>query len=804
MDNPKLLKEQIDWEEECSQRGAERYRAQQDRLVAHGQGETTDVMKCILRERLEEVAAHLEESTQRGMMGVGGNYNGIIRLVSQGDYLKLAFLGLRSIIRAVQIKEKNSLLKVCLDIASRIEIDLKCQMFEAAHPAYYDTVRKSFASQNVTDYVHKQKVMMKKFNEFELEWTDWTINEKVHISMRIIRSIIHVLSDLVFVRKEHVGGVKTLTVFDTTVAFDDWAKEFENERALLFPMFLPLKIPPVPWKDVNTGGYYTPRLRMNFIKTKGRTHREHVEGHTPQAHFDAVNKIQNTAWKINKVVLKVQEEVYKRGLGVGVPSNEKVTPPLYPPHLKEVEREDLTPSELQEVKDWKMIAKACYGLEQQRKGKVLAFMQGHKLAQELRDWDKFYYVYNCDFRGRIYCTTAGLTPQGADSAKGLLQFATEVVLGKDGVKWLAIHGANTFGEDKVSFQARVQWVKEHETYIKQVVSDPISYINFWGNADKPYQFLAFCFEWAKCDYGRNTQATSSIPVGLDGSCNGLQHFSAMLRDSVGAEATNLTKSKTGVPADIYNEVAQVTTEKLKKMDDPRARLWLKVGVTRKCAKRPVMTLPYGATQKAARSAVLEYAIDNWSKFGLPDSQQWDMTRFLTPILWESIGEVVIAARAAMNWLQNMTNEGYKHWLTPIGFPVYQYYKDVKHKTVITQLNGSIELVVRDFDREGVPKASQQRTGVSPNFIHSVDSTHMVMTINATNVDSFAMIHDDFGTHAGNTELLYRIIREQFKELYTSCNPLEEWAKQNDVDVRFMPPIGSYSIDDITSAEYFFG
>ncbi|QDP58710.1 MAG: putative RNA polymerase [Prokaryotic dsDNA virus sp.] len=800
-----MLDQQIAWEKECLKRGSERYYANQDRLREQGAGDTTDVMSHLIQERLQDTADYLKDLVEDNSVGRNAKYNRVIRVAAQGDYLVLAYLGLKSVLKGIQIPEKNSLMKVTLDIGSRIEADIKCKMFEATKPEYFDVVRKSFAQQNVTDYVHKHKVMMKKFSDFELEWDDWTSLEKVQIGSRVIRAILNTFGDVVFMHKEYRRN-KTIYILETTAQFDDWAAEFEKERGLLYPMYLPLKVPPRAWEDNVTGGYYHPSLRMRFIKTKGRDHRQFVEESMPKQHMDAVNKMQRTAWQINEDVLKVQEEIYQKGLGIGMPSNRIIERPPFPEHLREIEKEDLTDEQKLEVRDWKMQAKSSYGRERQRKGQVLAFMQSHKLAKELRQWNKFYFAYSCDFRGRIYCATAGLSPQGADTAKGLLRFQKPVRLGHSGLKWLAIQGANTFGEDKLTYQDRVQWIKSQEPNIRQVVEDPINSREWWGSADKPYQFLAFCYEWARSNYGKNPEAMGHLPVGLDGSCNGLQHFSAMLRDEVGAKATNLIDVPK--PEDIYQEVADLTTKKLKKLvnepENEYAAVWLRVGINRKCAKRPVMTLPYGATRTSAREYIFEYVRENWRKFNLPDKEQFLVANYLTPILWEAIGEVVIAARAAMDWLQKNVGEGYCKWHSPLGFPIFQYYKHAKGQDVKTQIDGRILLKVRDLDSRGEPKKSEQRNGVAPNFVHSIDSSHMVLTINGTKLEDLAMIHDDYGTHAGNTEELFKVIRKSFLYMYSNYTPLHDWGEQVGANMDTIPKEGTYNIKSILDADYFFG
>jgi DNA-directed RNA polymerase len=277
----------------------------------------------------------------------------------------------------------------------------------------------------------------------------------------------------------------------------------------------------------------------------------------------------------------------------------------------------------------------------------------------------------------------------------------------------------------------------------------------------------------------------------------------MLRDEVGAIATNLKDSET--PEDIYQEVADRCTAILRTLDDPRARRWLMVGLTRKLAKRPVMTLPYGATQSSARDYIFEWIQDNWELFKLDKKHQWTLAKYLTPVLWQAIGQTVIAARGAMDWVKKNVGNEYCSWLTPIGFPVYQYYKDVPVYIVQTKLCGGIrlQLKVSDYDDYGEPKKSQQRSGIAPNFVHSIDSTHMVMTINKTDLRCYAMIHDDFGTHAGNTDKLFKTIRRAFHYMYSKTDPIRHWANQMDVSTAGLPR-GSYDIEEITKATYFFG
>ena len=802
------LADQIAWEKVCIDRGSEKYYEQQDRLRESGNMEQTDVVSYLFKQRIVELAEAIKARAYR-TVGRGVQWNRELRNATvDDDYHKIAYIAIQSLFhQLMQQKKHNTMLKLCLTIGSRIEADLKCALFEAEHPNYYGTVIESFQKQRVTDYVHKHKVMMMKFNEFDMDWRDWGKRKQAHVGALVMEDVLVIFDDVAEAFQERVK-LQTTTRLRATDEFTVWAKEFEQTKGFMHPQLLPLMITPVEWNENNlrSGGFYTTKMaaQFPFIKTKCKTHREYVKDKIPHQHIKAVNKMQKTAWRINKRVLDVQIEVYEKSLQIGMPSTEKVVIPEYPEHLKPFQKSELDEAQLEEMEDWKTTAKAAHQREQERKGQILAFQRAHKLAREIADWDELYFAYNCDFRGRIYCSTTGLTPQGNDTAKGLLQFADEVELGPTGINWLAIHGANTYGEDKLSYRKRLQWVQEHEDAIKSVVSSPIDAREFWGAADKPYQFLAFCMEWAGCDYGRNPRATSSIPVGMDGSCNGLQHYSAMLRDATGAVSVNLIN--TGRPQDIYQKVADVTTAKLRLADHPYATKWLDVGISRKCTKRAVMTLPYGSTQQSARAYVMEYIDDNWAQFKLDDEHKRHLAQYLTPFLWAAIGEVVIAARAAMKWLRKNVPKGeHTEWLTPLGFPVHQYYKTMEKFRIMTQINGGMSLSCRELDaKTGIPNTNQQRNGVAPNFVHSLDSTHMVIAINAADDISFAMIHDDFGTHAGHASAFNKVIRSSFHKLYSEHDPLREWGEQVGADLDSMPPIGNYNLDNVLTAPYFFG
>jgi DNA-directed RNA polymerase len=352
-----------------------------------------------------------------------------------------------------------------------------------------------------------------------------------------------------------------------------------------------------------------------------------------------------------------------------------------------------------------------------------------------------------------------------------------------------------------------------------IAADPIGFKYGWQDADKPWQYLAFIFEYAAAmEYGEGYR--SSLPVALDGSCNGLQHFSAMLRDPVGGAAVNLVPADT--PHDIYQQVADVCTQKLKVLttqpgDTAGAHNWLRLwgedGMPRKLSKKPVMTLPYGSTPNACTSSIFQWIQDehpNW----FPENTDFRHALYLSPILWASISEVVVAARTAMDWIQRQTKTITRkncplEYTTMLGFPVYQSVKKRHSVQIETQIGGRLRVTYTEAQPE--LDRRKQRQGSSPNLIHSVDATHLMMVVNAgldEDMDCFAMIHDDFGVHAARIDRWQELIRETFVTLHNPADILPNFKAAHElvarVELEPLPPLQTLDLHDVVTSPYFFG
>lgn len=316
---------------------------------------------------------------------------------------------------------------------------------------------------------------------------------------------------------------------------------------------------------------------------------------------------------------------------------------------------------------------------------------------------------------------------------------------------------------------------------------------------------------------------SHMTVHLDGSCNGLQHYAALGRDEEGAKAVNLVPADR--PQDVYSVVLRIVERKVhafaENADDCDNGAASKYGalarriieldlLKRKTVKRPIMTICYGVTSLGAKQQVLNELEDQVGSVVQP-SELDSMAALLSRLVLQSVDEIFQRAMQIKKWFDCISGlmnkmDSPTSWLSPIGLACMQPYKkqlDVQVKTArqrvtLTDLNGS-----------SVNKA-RQRMGFPPNFVHSLDSTHMMLTALACyqNGITFAGVHDSFWAHACDAPQLNIIIRDKFIELHRKPL-LEELAEDLRVmfgglaDVPDLPPQGSLNLELVRDSSYIF-
>ena len=599
------------------------------------------------------------------------------------------------------------------------------------------------------------------------------------------------------------GGYRTLEFTEEAVRQMHDLKEWQR---FMHPIYRPMVAKP---KSVLEGSYYDERLAstVQMVKTMNKQQKAMISaaGKGGAKFIEACDSIQSVPLTINQWILPLIEKAYHAGLSIGsVPTNR--TP------------EGNTPDDRR--------------LRSQLRSQQAGFLTDLNEAKEFCKFDEVYLPATMDFRGRVYAKPH-LNHQRADYVKAMWLFAEGKPMTYDGLDALKVHIANTgdFPSDgpsrqkmsKAPFAERLKWVDDNFPRIYETVEDPWSDL-WWTEADSPFCFMAACYEYVQ--WFENPEAyVCHLPIAIDGSCSGLQHYSAMLRDTIGAKSVNLVPTER--PQDVYKEVADIVNEMvLQDKDDPIAQEWLAHKIDRKVTKRATMTLCYGSKQYGWREQLIEDFMSQYKKevsLGKRDVHPFSdpnkAATYMAKKLDKALRQVVKAAVEGMDWLQETSSLLAKEnkplvWTTPVGFPVVNGYYEPIIKDIDIKIRGRRmrnKLLLGYTDKL---KATKQRSTIAPNFVHSFDACHLMMVAlqaKKEGIDSFLLIHDSFGCLPTDMPRFSEIVREQFVNLYHNHDPfmaIHENAlialSDKGKDKLTEPPSkGALNIDAVTNSHYAF-
>ncbi|KAK3400353.1 mitochondrial DNA-directed RNA polymerase [Sordaria brevicollis] len=577
---------------------------------------------------------------------------------------------------------------------------------------------------------------------------------------------------------------------------------------------LPMVTTPDPWVSFEKGAYLETKTPVLRLKNGEREQKLYTEAAIARGDMDQVLKgldvLGKTGWKVNSSVFKVMLEVWNSGQPI---ANIPPLNPVFdlPPEPEATDDPSVKRAWLKEVK---AVENERSGLHSQR-----CFMNFQlEIARAYRD-QTFYFPHNVDFRGRAYPIPPYLNHMGADHVRGLMLFAKGKPLGESGLRWLKVHLANVYGFDKASLQERQDFADENVENIRDSVENPLNGNQWWLKAEDPWQCLATCFELkAALDLEDPTQYVSHLPIHQDGTCNGLQHYAALGGDTWGAQQVNLIPGDR--PADVYSAVAKLVIKGIEE-DLAKGNEFAKAingKITRKVVKQTVMTNVYGVTYVGAKKQVqkqIDAAYPNIEAESGIESPL--IASYVTQHIFKAMSTMFKGAHDIQSWLGEIggrvcraltpeqleefeRNERFPNlngttdadvtltgktkksvtlksdeilnnfqstiiWTTPLRMPVVQPYRKHGTKTVSTCMQ---DLVMTIPERSDPVNRRKQLQAFPPNFIHSLDASHMLLS--ALQCDelglTFAAVHDSFWTHAADVDSMNGVIRDSFIRIHS--------------------------------------
>ncbi|OAA38808.1 DNA-directed RNA polymerase [Metarhizium rileyi] len=560
---------------------------------------------------------------------------------------------------------------------------------------------------------------------------------------------------------------------------------------------LPMIVEPKPWRQRDEGGFLDSKTALVRAKSNGMEQKLYTEaainaGDMTQV-FKGLDVLGKTAWQINQNVLNVMMEAWNSGEEIAN------MPPLEPKFDLPPEPDSSADPLLR--RSWMQAVKA---VENQRSGlhSQRCFMNLQlEIARAFRN-QTMYFPHNVDYRGRAYPMPTYLNHMGADHTRAILKFARGRELGERGLRWLKIHLANLYGLDKSNFDEREAFTNDNIANIIESATNPLNGSRWWLHAEDAWQCLAACFELkAALELQDPTKFVSQLPVHQDGTCNGLQHYAALGGDTWGAKQVNLEPGDR--PADVYSAVADLVKQGIDKDAEANNEfaLVLRGKITRKVVKQTVMTNVYGVTFSGAKKQVCKQIDALYPELGkqcgIPNMI---LSTYIAKHIFNALATMFRGAHDIQYWLgeiggrvcraltpaqleeirDNYEKGGHKKkdeledvikqfrssvvWTTPLRMPVVQPYR----KSTAREIRTCLQAVVYPMSDQTDPvNKRKQLQGFPPNFIHSLDASHMLLSALQCHEQGldFAAVHDSFWTHAADVDTMNGILREAFIQIH---------------------------------------
>ncbi|MCJ1261025.1 DNA-directed RNA polymerase [Lobaria immixta] len=673
---------------------------------------------------------------------------------------------------------------------------------------------------------HSQKSIAKLLASSELfeqqEHVRWTSTTKARVGAVLISCLVEIAkidvrltdprtgaehreSQPAFVHGYLVSKGKNLGVLRFNKAF--FEKLSKEPVGGSLPRFLPMVVEPRPWTGFTKGAFLAYSRKVIRIKNDYESTRYATtasgNGDMKQI-FAGLDILGKTPWRVNRGLLEVMLRAWDSGEAFGKlpPEDPKFD---YPPEPDVAEGIGLRRKWLS---DMKAIENKRAGVKSER----CFYNFQLEIARAYAD-ETIYFPHSVDFRGRAYPMVPLFNHMGADPCRSLLVFAKGKKLGEGGLGWLRIHLAGLYGFDKASFEERRKFTEEHISDILDSATNPLGGKRWWLQAEDPWQCLGACMELKKAlDEPDPRQFVSHLPIHQDGTCNGLQHYAALGGDVAGAKEVNLEPGDR--PSDIYTGVAEIVKAEVTELaaqGNELARL-LDGKLTRKVVKQTVMTNVYGVTYMGAKIQVRNQLDKLLPDF--PNTISLNLqtaSALVTRLIFKTLSSMFLRAHEIQRWfgdcaatisqavsppqikrLQDQvdgkvdTSSQFSKagllktkpwtekdlfktsiiWTTPLKMPVVQPYRKCTVQQVNTHMQ-SLSLSRSSSSSDPVSK-QQQRRAFAPNFIHSLDATHMILTALKCNEVglSFAAVHDSFWTHPCDVDIMNRIIRDAFIRMHS--------------------------------------
>ena len=448
------LQRQLELEEQSIEMGVAQY---QRRLTeAQQKGTLTDMPSGfrLLHIALQPMTQAVEEFLipKRG----GGHLGNVRGQIKDLPPVELAYLTVKTVVDEIVLEQPAS--AVAFRVGRAVLDLIEYKKFQAQNPGFLHAIERSLHTDNAG---HRRKVLMLKKRQAGIADEPWDKTTMFHVGWKLLCMVIESTG----IVERVVGGEKKYGRLKPSPEVLSFFNDTNARCGLLSPVYMPMVVPPVRWDGLYGGGFLNAHKtsRHRLIRTANKAVLE-SQGDMPLVHR-TLNALQETPWRINRRVFDVVNELWETSTGMGVLPNPENEPMPPCPWDSDNAYKLLKKTDPRAVKHWKMQAAATHQHNVSLRSKRFALRFKLCIAEKFLDEGEVYFCWNLDWRGRLYPIQGLLHPQSDDLGKALLEFAEGKALGERGVYWLAVHGANCYGQGKTSFEDRIKWVHENEAAI---------------------------------------------------------------------------------------------------------------------------------------------------------------------------------------------------------------------------------------------------------------------------------------------------------------------------------------------------
>lgn len=581
----------------------------------------------------------------------------------------------------------------------------------------------------------------------------WSGHEKQVIGSLIVRAVLSALSGTIEVKQGSRNGKRSLEIELTEqgLQMEQDIRDFVSQYCA---NLLPMLVQPVPVTNDSLGGWLSDVLQEPSSSSRGSIR-------LSDKHLEFINRQARVPFQINPFTAKLLSELINTEQPLGkfhfqqIRQAPSVAQQLGYDHL-DIEEQNRAIANDPRAKAIRQELEATYSMNKKIVQQGLISYQLKDKVEKLLDDERFYMPISFDFRGRIYSRVPFISFQSNDCGRYLIRFAEKTPIDDRTEHWLKIGVSNAGGNDKLSWDKRIQWFNRYRDEIINV-----GRMVDGGDFTRAYEFLTqdhiedpFCLAALANEYVKvfvdKTQDYTQCFVCVDASCSGTSIFNAWRQNLHGARMTNVVD--TPEPADIYmevwNEVKRIAPERtfrashIKRLEQSK--------LIRKMMKQGYVPAQYASPKQEQLKRLEEFNKTTLKKVNMTFK---DKEIEALKELWVIALDEVSSISTVVDWFQARTREALKtnnviRYVTSNGSVMTLKYPRSTYETVRVLGYGSTRYR-RSKEVRFTDKVDKRRllNSVTANVTHATDAAALCEAV-WDYEHPFVAIHDAAGTSPG--------------------------------------------------------